>query len=188
MGKRRGKKIYRASPYTHPLYRRWMLDFDYLEKLDDKSQTWLAQFSDEYYANDFDFDEPLIPDPAERRKVMRDLGRNARDVYSRKAAVGAMDYEPELGSREVGLGPTPKYQNSPEYRAALAEYRKLLDAKPVVASTRADGQFINRSMPRSPKDRARLEMLQAYLLSFAEADPSASGLATLLEEYPDEKD
>src|SRR5688572_22975843 len=83
-GRRPGKKIHTPSPYLYPVNRRWKVDYDYVNRLDDEAKAYLAQFTDEYYGNDFGFDEPMHPAGEERRERYRQYNAGTRDISSNR--------------------------------------------------------------------------------------------------------
>ena len=153
----------RLSPNLVPRERRWMVDADYVDSLSPEDAKYLAQFLDEYYRADYRYAEPMH-DTAELRSERYGMqNANHRDTYSLKQASGELVYGIPVDRRTadtLDLMPSPRYLNSEEYKTVVAEMRKLADV---------------RESERSPRQRARIETLQMYLLSIREADEDGEG-------------
>lgn len=160
----------------YPVYRRWRVDYDYVNSLDADAKAWLAQFTDEYYGNDFGFDEPMHPEGPARRQRYSEYNPGNFDLYSFKASGGALGGLPrgELDAYHPGalggpdLSATPQYERQEEYREALAEYRELL-------RKRKEWRLENNRRVRAGKDKLpadqalddRIVLMQMCLHSIA---------------------
>lgn len=135
-----------------------MLDADYVRDLSPDEQRYLAQFLDEYYRADYRYAAPMHDTPELQQERYQMQNANLRDVYSRQQASGELVYGTPVDGRKAGtadLFPTPGYLNEEEYKAVVVELRKLVDV---------------HESERTPKQCARIETLQMYLLSIREAD------------------
>lgn len=162
MGKRgprptgfRNKSIKKPSASNFRSTTRWKVDYDYVDKLGPEEQAYLAQFSDEYYAGDFHYSEPFHDTKELKRERYNAQNHNWNDAMTRSGAAMSLfplDFEPgpDLSS---DLVPSPSYQREAEYKAALTEYRKLVDTK-----------------QRTELQQRRLELLGSFVLSYAESD------------------
>lgn len=137
----------------HPAYRRWMLDADYLDQLSPEEQRWYAQFTDEHYAADFRYEEPLTKELADKRAAYGRQNANYRDLTSWAQAGQKLDAMPEDAEATYDATPTPEYLKDLEYADVVAQFRELVDTP-----------------KRSPAQDAKLELLQTYLLSIARSE------------------
>lgn len=111
------------------------VDFDYREKLTDEDRLWLAQFADNYYGADFRGNPGDWSTTDKRRAYVAKNCANS-DLFGAIEANRTDDLQDHPGlasSDEQDLSDEPAYLRSPEYKAALAAYRALLDPgrKPV---------------------------------------------------------
>lgn len=122
-------QTYGAYGRNHPASVRWMVDFDYLDKLTDEERAWLAEFSDCHYGADFRHDPDKEWSTEERRATyIRKNAANA-DLYTAVAArslVEPLEERPDLEAREMDVSPLPRYLDTPEYKDALKAYRETL--------------------------------------------------------------
>ncbi len=140
---------------AHPRFRRWKLDFDYLADLTPAEHAWHAQFTDEYYAGDHRFAEPLLAADKPRKEIGLDKRANERDVYAWAAAVGGIQLDGLLPPQEpMSADPLPQYLTADDYRAVLREYRAAID----------------QPKPWSPAAQERIGLLQMYMQSMAQAE------------------
>lgn len=152
---KRNKSVKKPKASNYRLTTRWLVDYDYVSKLSPEDQAWLAQFTDEYYAGDFSYDEPLHADKDLQLERYRAQNYNWNDAVTRAsvtASVHGLDgiSDPDLASDQR---PVPKYQGELEYKAVLQEYRALIEVK-----------------NRSARQEARLRLLGDFMLSLAEAE------------------
>ena len=141
----KGKHLYGIYPQTHPKPIRQYVDYDYIDRLSPEEQAWLAEFTDRHYGADFRGDKKWS---TKARRVRYNAKNSAnRDLYSIKDVSGLLVRPdsvpvPRGTEREDGNGwleniaakeqdlvtPTQRYLNSPEYKAALAEFREAVPA------------------------------------------------------------
>jgi hypothetical protein len=148
----------RLNPNLVPRERRWMLDADYVDSLDPDDAKYLAQFLDEYYRADYRYAEPMHDTPELQSERYGMQNANHRDTYALKQASGELFYGIPVDRRKadtLDLIPSPHYLNGEEYKSAVVELRKLVDV---------------REHARTPRQLARIETLQMYLLSIREAE------------------
>jgi hypothetical protein len=139
-----------------PAARRWMQDYDYVSELNEADKAWLAQFSDEYYRVDFRYAEPMHATPEAQRERYSFQNASHRDLYNYKAFGGDLAMGdaslPEQRASATDCVPTPPYLKGAEYRAALNEFRRLVDLD-----------------DPTPTEERRLAVLQTYLYSIRTA-------------------
>ncbi len=124
-----------ACPAAHQVPHRWKIDYDYVRTLSLEDEHWLAEFSDCYYAGDFKSDaETRAWSPQERRRAFTARNAGWADAYARAGPAGALwpisDDGRELADRidleEPARRQDMSYLDTPEYREALANYRRTL--------------------------------------------------------------
>ena len=130
MSKRRGrrlnKKLCGLYPTSFPNSVRWKVETDYAQKLSPAEKEWLAKFNDEFAGASFG-PEPLHDSVDAKRELYRHKNAANKDAMELARAAGALvfkDSGPDYDGRNYA--PTPDYLDSPEYRAALEEYRSHL--------------------------------------------------------------
>lgn len=138
MGKSRGKPNKRKLPYgLHPRsfsrVVRDQVDQDYVDKLSDEDKEWLAKFNQAFYDGNFKGEGKEDWTTDQRRAAYRANNARKRDVYGRARGLGALAYSDTLDresqSDEPDLEPSPAYLDTVEWREAVAEWRRHVDAK-----------------------------------------------------------
>lgn len=118
-------------PRNHPRSVSWAVDFDYLGDLSPEEREWLGRFADGYYKADPQAMTDLSPE--DKRRVYNRKNAANRDAYTAKVHDRAMVTAGDSRGQDTAAAdeganqdPTPEYLSSPEYKAALAEYRATL--------------------------------------------------------------
>lgn len=138
--KRRG--TFGAYGKNHPAAVAWRVDADYLNKLTQEEREWYAAFCDKYYGGDFRGEGGGEWTEEEKREAYIDKNRANSDAYTNYQYDAESDtWRPRLLPRHFemnehagvlaedpnrDLTEVPDYLDDPEYKAALAEFRRHL--------------------------------------------------------------
>ena len=168
MGKSRAKRVKRAVntaalvPSNHPRPLQWRIDYDYVGKLSDDEQRWLANFTDAYVGGDFRKVDPAEWPAEQRSDVNRSKNASKTDAQTLNEVWGTLSELPLNAKAPVSPLPDDDYAytNDPLYKSALAEYRSHL----------ATGRKAKKPKPTPELEQARrkLELVRGLLDDEAE--------------------
>lgn len=155
----RSKTTKRPAAGNYRSTTRWKVDYDYVDKLGPEEQRWLAQFTDEYLAGDFEYPTPLHNTIELKRERYRAQNHNWNDAVTRAgASVSLYPLSDEDRPKILGTDfrPTAAYQGEQDYQAARFEYRRLVDVP---------------RKQRTELQERRMLLLRDWLQSMALAEP-----------------
>lgn len=77
-----------------------LVDYDYLDKLNDKELEWLNKFTEEYTHTDFRHTKPIMKTKKERREAYARNNARNRCVFTRAKASGNLMYFSEIDAKK----------------------------------------------------------------------------------------
>jgi hypothetical protein len=135
-----------VNPKTFPLSVREYVECDYIRKLSPSEKEWLAKFNDRYHGAAYPPTDHAkgcgCEDCVERRDSYNRKNAANNDVYAVSRVFGLASSETVIGDRvhdstelviadqDADQSTGPEYLRSEEYRAALADLRRLLPRNP----------------------------------------------------------
>lgn len=147
---------YGLSAKHYPRNLRDRVDYDYIDDLPSDAQEWLAKFNERYYGADFRNDVDGEWSKEERRQAYAAKNAVNTDYYSIGACVDGVEpidsrgladlIEERANGRGQDFAPTPRYLDSPIYKAAVVALRAVMATRkrPSLTSPQEQADYEHR--------------------------------------------